>query len=172
MNNLFSNAGRYAGQALVYVIFAAFLGYFASAPSYSHFPADQALIKLSLAHGAAREGGCRRRTQAELRELAPNMRRPMDCPRQRLPVVIELSIDGEMRYAASVPPTGLSGDGPSRIYQRFAVSAGKHEIIARLRDTDRATGFDFEKKATIELAAQQSLAIDFRQEMGGFLFRW
>lgn len=172
MNNLASNAGRYVGQALVYLIFAAFLGYFASAPSFTHFPPDQALIKLSLAHGAAREGGCRRRTQEELQKLAPNMRRPMDCPRQRLPVVIELEIDGDIRYSASVPPTGLSGDGPSRIYQRFAVSAGKHDIVARLRDSDRAEGFDYEKSAVVELQAQQSLAIDFRQEMGGFLLRW
>ncbi|MBT3372141.1 MAG: hypothetical protein HOA08_14850 [Rhodospirillaceae bacterium] len=168
MNMLF----RYAGQALVYLIFAAFLGYFASAPVYNHFPADKALIKLSLAHGAAREGGCRRRTQEELQKLAPNMRRPMDCPRQRLPVVIEFEIDGVTLYSASEPPTGLSGDGPSRIYQRFTVSAGKHDIVARLRDSDRTEGFDFEKKATIELKAQQSLAIDFRQEMGGFLLRW
>ena len=162
---------RYAGQALVYLLFAAFLGYFASAPSYTHFPPDQALIKLSLAHGADREGGCRRFTQAELQELAPNMRRPLDCPRQRLPVVVELVIDGETRYHASVPPTGLSGDGPSRIYQRFAVSPGKHAIIARLRDSDRDEGFDYEKTAEIELTARQSLAIDFRNEMGGFLFR-
>jgi hypothetical protein len=168
MNTLF----RYAGQAFVYATFAVFLGYFASAPSYSHFPADKALIKLSLAHGAAREGGCRRRTQAELQKMPPNMRRPMDCPRQRLPVVIEFEIDGEILYSASEPPTGLAGDGPSRIYQRFTVSTGKHEIVARLRDSDRTEGFDYEKTATIELAAQQSLAVDFRQEMGGFLLRW
>ena len=163
---------RYAGQALVYVLFAAFLGYFASAPRYTHFPPDQALIKLSLAHGAKHKGGCRRFTQAELQELAPNMRRPMDCPRQRLPVFIELAIDGETRYSASVPPTGLSGDGPSRIYQRFIVSPGKHAIVARLRDSDRSEGFDYQKTSEIELTARQSLAIDFRQEMGGFLFRW
>ncbi len=163
---------QYAGQAFVYLIFAAFLGYFASAPVYNHFPADKALIKLSLAHGAAREGGCRRRTKEELQKMPPNMRRPMDCPRQRLPVLIEFELDGETLYSASVPPTGLSGDGPSRIYQRFAVTAGKHEIVARLRDSDRTEGFDYEKRATIELKAQQSLAVDFRQEMGGFLLRW
>ncbi len=163
---------RYAAPGVVYLIFAVFLGYFASAPSYTHFPPDQALIKLSLAHGASREGGCRRRTQEELQKMPPNMRRPMDCPRQRRPVFIELEIDGETRYSASVPPPGLSGDGPSRIYQRFAVSAGKHDIVARLRDSDRTDGFDYEKRAAVELAAQQSLAIDFRQEMGGFLLRW
>ncbi len=96
----------------------------------------------------------------------------MDCPRQRLPVFIELAIDGETRYSASVPPTGLSGDGPSRIYQRFIVSPGKHAIVARLRDSDRSEGFDYQKTSEIELTARQSLAIDFRQEMGGFLFRW
>lgn len=168
MNNIL----RYAGQVVVYLLFAAFLGYFASAPKYTHFPPDMALIKLSLAHGAQRKGGCRRFTQAELQKMAPNMRRPLDCPRQRLPVTVELLIDGEASYRATLPPTGLSGDGPSRIYQRFAVTPGRHTIVARLRESDRAEGFDYEKTAEIELTAQQSLAIDFRNELGGFIFRW
>ena len=164
-------AVRYLGQTGVYLLFAGFIGYFASAPSYTHFPPDMALIKLSLAHGAKRVGGCRRFTQAELQKMAPNMRRPMDCPRQRLPVYIELEIDGETRYRDTVAPTGISGDGPSRIYQRVMVSPGPHAVVARLRDSDRRDGFDYVKTATINLVARQSLAIDFRSEMGGFLFR-
>ncbi|MDP6344569.1 MAG: hypothetical protein QF578_10410 [Alphaproteobacteria bacterium] len=166
-----STALRYLGQGFVYAAFALILGYFASLPTYTHFPPDQALIKLSLAHGADRKGGCRRRSQEELRKLAPNMRRPMDCPRQRLPVLIELEIDGSLLYRDSLPPTGLAGDGPSQVYQRFAVAPGRHAVVARLRDSDRRDGFDYEHSEQIELAAGQSLAIDFRSEMGGFILR-
>jgi hypothetical protein len=126
-----------------------------------------ALIKLSFAHGAQKEDG-RRRTDEELANLPPNMRRPMVCSRERLPVAVELLIDGAPLYQAVLPPTGLAGDGPSRTYQRFAVAPGRHELSARLRDTDRAEGFDFERTAVVELAPAQSLAIDFRAEMGGF----
>ena len=84
---------------------------------------------------------------------------------------MELLLDGEPLYQAVLPPTGLAGDGPSRAYQRFAVPPGRHELSARLRDTDRAEGFDYERTAMVELAPAQSLAIDFRSEMGGFIFR-
>ena len=49
--------------------------------------------------------------------------------------------------------------------------AGRHELIARLRDSDRRDGFDYERTAMVELAPAQSVAIDFRPEMGGFVFR-
>jgi hypothetical protein len=160
----------YIGQGAVYLLLALGIGYFSDRPAYTHFPPDMALIKLSFAHGGQKED-CRRRTAEELANLPPNMRRPMVCSRERLPVAVELLIDGAPLYQAVLPPTGLAGDGPSRAYQRFAVPPGRHELSARLRDTDRAEGFDFERTAVVELAPAQSLAIDFRAEMGGFVFR-
>ena len=32
-------------------------------------------------------------------------------------------------------------------------------------------GFDYERRAEVELAPRQNLAIDFRAETGGFIFR-
>jgi hypothetical protein len=160
----------YVGQGAVYLLLALGVAYFSDRPAYTHFPADMALLKLSFAHGA-QKGECRRRTADELAKLAPNMRRPTACSRERLPVTVELLLDGKPVYHAVLPPSGLAGDGPSRVYQRFAVPAGRHALIARLRDSDRPDGFDYERTATIDLAPAQSLAIDFRSEMGGFVFR-
>lgn len=160
----------YVGQGAVYLLLALGIGYFSDRPAYTHFPPEMALIKLSFAHGANKEE-CRRRTPEELAELPPNMRRPMVCSRQRLPVAVELLLDGEPLYQAVLPPTGLAGDGPSRAYERFPVPPGRHELTARLRDSDRTEGYDFERATVIELAPAQSLAIDFRAEMGGFVFR-
>jgi hypothetical protein len=155
---------------MVYVLLALGIGYFSDRPAHTHFPRDMALIKLSFAHGARKED-CRRRTAEELAKLPPNMRRPMVCSRERLPVTVVLLLDGKPLYQAVLPPTGLAGDGPSRVYQRFAVPPGRHELTARLRDTDRGEGFDYERTAKVELAPAQSLAIDFRAEMGGFVLR-
>ena len=161
---------RYLGQAAVYLLLALGIGYFSDRPAHTHFPPDMALIKLSFAHGAQKED-CRRRTDEELANLPPNMRRPMVCARERLPVAVELLVDGKPLYQAVLPPSGIAGDGPSRTYQRFAVPPGRHELTARMRDTDRAEGFDYERTVVVELAPAQSLAIDFRSEMGGFIFR-
>jgi hypothetical protein len=160
----------YVGQMAAYLLLALGIGYFSDRPAYTHFPADMALLRLSFAHGAQKEE-CRPRSAEELAELAPNMRRPAACSRARLPVTVELLLDGKPLYQAVLPPTGFAGDGPSRAYERFPVPAGRPELIARLRDSDRGDGFDYARTATIELAPAQSVAIDFRPEMGGFVFR-
>lgn len=158
------------GQAAVYAGLAAVIGYFSDEPAYRHFPADAALIKLSLIHGARKES-CRKRTPEELEKLAPNMRRAVVCSRERLPIVVDLELDGHELYHAVLPPTGLFSDGPSRAYEKFPVSPGRHKLKAMLRDTDRAEGYDYEREVDIDLRPLQSLAIDFRAETGGFLIK-
>ena len=166
-----TSAVRYLAQAVLYGLVAVLFGYFSANPPYTHFPSDQAMVRLSFAHGADRRGECRRRTPEELGNLAPNMRTPMVCPRERLPVLVELEIDGAPLYAAELPPSGLNKDGPSRAYQSFSVAPGRHVLIARLRDTARSEGFDYEQSVAVDLAAGQHLVVDFRADIGGFVFR-
>ncbi|HEX6092403.1 MAG TPA: hypothetical protein VFZ07_03570 [Dongiaceae bacterium] len=160
---------QYPLQAMVYLAIAAVIGVFSLWPPVVHFPAEQAQIKLSLAHGAGRKEECHQRTAEELKQLAPNMRKQIDCPRERLPVWIEILVDGRSIYRASLPPTGLSGDGPSRIYARFNVAPGPRHLQLRLRDSARTEGFDYELDRIIDLKPQQNLAVDFRPELGGFI---
>jgi hypothetical protein len=161
---------RLGGQALAYALFIALIGYGVSG-RYTHFPPDEALVKLSFTHGAARPTDCRRLTAEELAKLPPNMRRPVECARGRLPVFTELVLDGETLLSESLPPTGLSHDGPSRVYRSFAVSPGRHHLVMRLRDTARTSGFDYTREADVELAPRQNFVIDFRPEGDGFVFR-
>jgi hypothetical protein len=165
------SAPRLIGQGVVYAAIAVVIGYFADSPSYSRFPPDQSQILLSFNHGAKAKGGCRRRTAAEIAKLAPNMRRPLACPRRRLPVVVKLALDGKTLYRASIAPGGLSGDGPAQIYRKFAVTPGRHRLEAWLRDSDRKTGFDYQRAADIVLQPGQRLVVDFRAETGGFVFQ-
>ncbi|MBT5414797.1 MAG: hypothetical protein HOH66_07665 [Rhodospirillaceae bacterium] len=161
---------RYLGQIAVYALFAAVIGYFSNSPAYTHLPADRALIKLSFSHGGAPISECRRLSAEEIAALPPNMRRPLDCPRERVPVVVELTIDGDVLYSASLPPAGLSGDGQSRVYTQFVVPPGPHRVRVRLRDTARTEGFDYEAVRELELRPLQNFVIDFRAERGGFIF--
>lgn len=161
---------RYIAQFIAYALFALVVGYFATQPAYTHLDPDRALIKLSFSHAGEHSQECRRLTQEELNLLPPNMRRPMDCQRGRLSLLIELELDGEILYRDELPPSGLSGDGASTAYRKFPVSAGVHHLVARLRDTRRDDGFDYEQAAEITLTPQQNFVIDFRPELGGFLF--
>ena len=137
-------------------------------PSYRAVPEGTALLKLSFSHGGARS--CRDLTEQDLAKLPPNMRRTEICDRERLPVFIEMDLDGETVYRASLPPSGIAGDGPSRVYQRLVLPAGEHDVAVRLRDTTRAQGFDHTAERRISLTPEQSFAIDFRPVAGGFIF--
>ena len=162
---------RYAGQIVFYTACAAAIGVFASWPTYRQVPEDSAQIKLSFNHSGKRVEDCRKLTAEELSKLPSNKRRPYDCSRERLPITIQLTIDGKPIYEAVLEPGGLSSDGPAQAYEKFIVPAGKHVIEARLRDSRRSEGFDYESSLEAELAPWQNLAIDFNAEQGGFLFR-
>lgn len=166
-----TSALRYLGQATLYALVAILFGYLSSNPSYTHFPPDQAMVRLSFAHGADRRGECRQLSAEEIADMPPNMRVTAICPRERLPVYVELELDGLPLYSAAHAPTGLNSDGPSRAYQSFAVSPGPHTITARLRDTARADGFDYDTMTDVDLAPGQHFVIDFRADIGGFVFR-
>ena len=99
------------------------------------------------------------------------MRRVQDCPRVRRSLYVELDIDGRKIYAADLPPTGIAGDGPSPVYQRFVMPAGKYDVAVRMRDTARADGFDHERRGTVDFAPSQMFVIDYRTESGEFIFR-
>jgi hypothetical protein len=99
------------------------------------------------------------------------MRRVQECPRGRRPIYVELDLGGRTIFSAELPPTGIAGDGPSKVYQRFVVPAGKHDVAVRMRDTPRTDGFDHERQATVMLAADHMFVIDFRAETGEFIFR-
>ena len=162
---------RYLGQAVFYIAAAIFTGFLATHPIYVQVPADQAQIKLSFSHGGARKEPCRALTPEEIAKLPREQKRPNTCSRERIPVRAEITVDGQVLYDATLPPTGLSRDGPSNAYEKFLIRAGSHRIVARLRDTKRTDGFDYESAVTIDLKPLQNLAIDFHPEVGGFVFR-
>jgi hypothetical protein len=157
--------------AVVLAGFGALLGYFTYRPSYVHFPDDKALIKVSFITGGQRVGKCIRRTRAELAKLPPHERTALVCPRERHPVHVEIIVDGKPRYQETVQPAGLANDGSSKFYHGIVVAPGRHVIVARLIDSGRKSGFDFETRKQVELAPRRHLIVDFQRDRGGFLIR-
>ncbi|MDH4133900.1 MAG: hypothetical protein OEV31_03860 [Gammaproteobacteria bacterium] len=162
---------RYSLQAVLYLGFAAFVAYFSTMPVYSPVPPGSATITLSFSHAAKPAGDCRRRTEAELAQLPPNMRAPLDCPRKRFPIRVEMDIDGTRQIKRKLGASGLSHDRAASFYQKITVPPGPHRLAVRLRDTARAEGFDYEREADVDLRPGQQFVIDFHADNGGFEFR-
>ncbi len=158
------------GQVVVYGLIALVLAYFSTSPGFQVFPPQKSRILLDFSHVGARKGECRQLSKQEIAEMAANMRRSEICPRERLPIVVEVELDGEQLVHRSLPPSGLSGDSASQIYQGFEVAPGARRIVARLRDSRRESGFDYESEIDVELRPRENFVIDFRSELGGFIF--
>jgi len=161
---------RFAAQLALYVPLMALIGYFSTQPRFSILGEGEALVRLSFIHAAERKEPCRTRTAEELAKLPPNMRAAQECPRERSPVLVELELDGAVVLRREVPPSGLKRDGNATVYHRLAVPAGRHRLVARLRDRP-GEGFNYTKEETVELAPGSVLLIDFVAARGGFVFR-
>ena len=157
-------------RAMAFAVFMALVGFFSVSPTYTHMNPENSLIKLAFSHAAQPIEECRQLTQEELNQMAPNMRRPTQCPRERVPMMVEVYLDDELLYRGEHQPTGLWKDGPATVYQRFVVPPGRYRLHARLRDSRRAQGFDYEHSEEIELAPQQNFVIGFRPAIDGFTF--
>ncbi len=161
---------RLLAQAIAYAAFVGVIAYFSKSPNYAQVDPQMSLIRLSFSHAGARKGECRRLTPDEIAALPPNMRKPMDCPRERLPLLVELHVDGKLIYRRTLPPSGIAGDGASTAYERFVIVPGYHRITAKLRDTARNEGFDYEGEELMLIEPKQNVVIDFRAGAGGFKF--
>lgn len=163
-------ARRYAGQAFFAAVFMAFIGYFSANPTYHQVEPNMALIKLSIAHPGQRKAECHERTPEELAKLAPNMRSKTVCERERVPVYMEMLVDGRVIFRHAEGPKGLSKDGPSVFYAKVFVAAGQHHLVVRMRDSARAEGFDYVREAQLDMAVGQNLVVTFRHDSGGLQF--
>lgn len=161
----------WAGQVLLYGLFALVIGVFSHWPPYRHLEPDQALVKLSFVRVGKPVGDCRVLTAAELAKLPPHMRAPTVCPRERSPLTVQVAIDGAPVLERSAPPAGLNKDGASAVYERIVVPAGERRITVSLSDDARARAAPYRRAATVRLAPGQVLVIDFDAEKGGITFQ-
>ena len=156
---------------MLFAAFAAFVYYFSSAPRYEYARPDLATVKLSVSHGAALVEPCVQFTVEEIAAMPLDDRRPAQCERERLPLTVELEVDGEVVVDIEAAPLGLSNDGPASIYERFTLQPGSHRITARLRDTDRAEGWDYTHTEDVTLEAGRYFTVTFKAATGGFVYR-
>lgn len=168
---MLSRIARYAAQAVLYGLFALVIGYFTTSPRYRHLAPDEALLRLSFNHPGKPVGDCRRRTEEELAKMPPQLRQPLDCPRERSPVRVRVEMDGNEIVDATFPASGLSRDGAATGYRRIPIIAGEHRFKVQVNDDVRVTGFDYAGERAMRVAAGQVVLIDFVADKGGVVIR-
>jgi len=164
-----SKGKNYFGQALFYAAITLFVGYFATSPTYTRVEEGFATVKLSMRHTGQIIGECRIRSEEELMELPPNMRQAKVCPRERSSVEFQFMMDGVEYYHEVVQPSGLKKDGRAKLYHRFTIPSGEHEITARLKDHKDLDDYNYEETSTIELDSGSVLVIDFDPDEKKFI---
>jgi len=162
--------GQYILQALSYAAFMAVVWYFSVAPVYRHIDADQALVVIAFKHAGQLLEECRESTAEELAELPANMRKPMVCPRERSPILLEVMMDGEVLFSKTENPPGLYNDGSVSIYHSARVPTGIHKFDLKLKDSVRSEGYSFTHIEERALESAEILVINFNTEHG-FVFK-
>ena len=157
---------QYLGQALLYGLFFVPLVYFTSAPLYQHQDADAGTLKLAVRHVGKIVGECEQLDAEQYANLPANMKRPEICPRERSPLQIEMRLDDETLYRATVPASGLHSDGVSSMYRRFAIPAGTHRLQLSMNDDVAEDAPTWELERDIEVAPAQVVVVSFKD---GFL---
>ncbi len=155
-------------QIINYTIFMGLVYYFSINPPFKHLEDDQSMITLAISHAGERREECRKISPEELAKLPPNMRIPMDCPRERSPITVALTLDGKAVINDSVEPPGLYKDQGIDIFQSIKVPAGKHILSIKMNDNVRVEGPTFTHKQDIDLPPAKLLVIQFDSVAGKF----
>ncbi len=166
MINLQNKFFRYVLQIFNYSVFMALIWYFSTSPSFRQLDDDEAMLVIAFSHAGEIREPCRKRTAEELMALAPNMRAPMECTRERSPVIIEARLDGLPIYVHTAEAPGLFKDSGVDIYHSTKVPAGRHRLEIKMDDSVLRQGFNYIFEQEVELAPAQILLVDFKADQG------
>jgi len=158
-------------EIIAWAVFSIVVGLLSVWPRFKLVESDKAIVTVAYTHAARRVGECHHLTQEELNELPPNMRKPVDCPRERHPVRIELRSGGHLLHQDVLLPSGVWGDGKANVYRRVEIDAGVHELFVGMNDSGGDTGFDYENAARMDIAPGRNVVIRFHADSGHFSIR-
>ena len=155
-------------QILNYTAFMALVWYLSIMPPYHQLDENQALITFTLGHVGKHVEECKKMTQEELLKLAPNMRKPMDCSRERSAITMEMRLDEKVLYSKIAQPNGLYKDQGIDVYKSIKVSAGSHNLSVWLNDDLNIDGPIYKHTQLVDLKPEQHLIVQFISDTGTF----
>ncbi len=165
------NPWRVPVTVFVYVAFAVMVGWLSVWPRFQLIDEGNAMISLSFSYAGQRIRECRKLTQEELNQLPPNMRKPQDCPRERLPIRVVLSSNGDTLYEDIKRPTGLWKDGSANVYKRLTVAGRSQKLFIGMNESGQSPEFDFSLEQEVDLAPGEHLVVEFDDIQKSFVFK-
>jgi 5'-3' exonuclease len=99
------------------------------------------------------------------------MRKPQDCPRERLPIRVLFAVNDATLFEGTLAPTGLWNDGSASLYRRLEVPAGTQKLFIGMNERGQADGFDYSLARVVDLAPGQHVVVEFDGERRSFAFR-
>jgi hypothetical protein len=157
--------------AVSFALFAAVVGVLSVWPRFHVIDEGMAMVSLSFSHAGLRVRECRHLTQEELNELPPNMRKPDDCPRERLPLRVVFKTGEDILYEAVRRPTGLWKDGSANVYQRLPVESGTRRLFIGMNESGLPGTFDYSLEKEVNLKEGDHLVVEFDETQKTFVFR-
>jgi hypothetical protein len=158
-------------QVLNYSVFMFMVWYFSFSPPYRQLETDKAVVTLAFGHAGQRISECKVMSQEDLEKLAPNMRKPMDCPRERSPVTIELLLDGEPAVKDVLEAPGLYNDQSVHVYRNVKVVSGEHSLSVLMNDDANHEGPTHRLEQNIFLEPAQRLVVSFDAKKNSLLVK-
>lgn len=158
---LFNKPVRLIAITAACTLFIVTLGRFSNWPATKLRGGEQAVITLSFSQSGELLHECRKLTQEELDKLPPNMRKPEECQRERLPVEVVFRLDDTVLYQDTLAPTGIWNDGAVTVYKRIKVPQGQHQLFIGMRNSNIDQGYDYEFQSELEIAAGRHLMVEF-----------
>ena len=166
-----SNPWKSTVAVFAYVVFAVIVGWLSIWPRFEMIDEGHAMVSLSFSHAGQRIRECRKLTQEELNKLPPNMRKPDDCPRERLPLRVRFTSGGETLYDATREPAGLWKDGPATVYRRLELDAGPQRLFIGMSDSGDNDQFDYVLEEEVNLEPGDHLVVEFNETRKTFVFK-
>ncbi len=157
------DALRWLSQAAFYAAFFLPLAYLTHAPPYRALPPDMAVLKVAIRHAGAIVGACTTPGAGKFDDRPINMRPTKICPRERSPLALQLILDGETLYRATVPASGLHNDQLASVYRRFNVPAGHHQLQVLMNDDVSITGYNWQMTKELDVRAAQVMVLSFKE---------
>lgn len=152
--------------------------FYLSTASYSFFTPADSSIKVAFKHSGKRMSDCdenemirkegeryRRQLKGENR-VQMNMAKLANCPRERFPVLVTVTIDGKTVLDKAYSPTGFRKDMASYVSEEFIVPAGTHNVAATLSDTAKKEAPDYALQETVELKPGEVKLITYDDRTG------
>jgi len=155
---------RYLGQAVLYAAFFLPLVYISHSPNYRNMEEGVAVLKVAIRHPGVTIGECTSVASAGHGMRPSSMTQAIEiCPRERSPLQLQLTLDGQVLYRAIVAPSGLHNDGISSMYRRFEIPAGSHRLKIQMNDDVKVDGFNWQMERDIDLQPAQVMVASFKE---------